>query len=275
MTLHFWTEFVAVLAAMVAGCGIAYYVLCLAGAISFRRASRRKLPNFAPPVSILKPLRGTDPEIYESFRSHCLQDYSDYEIIFGVSDANDDAVPLVEQLRREFPERNIRLMVCPEVLGTNMKVSNLIQMLAEAKHEYVIVNDSDIRVLKDYLCRVMAPFASSNVGVVTCMYRGQASATLGSKLEAIGISTEFHPGVLAARQLEGGIHFALGSTLAFSRASLAAIGGLEPLVDYLADDFELGRRASDAGFRVELSPVVVDTHLPAYSFAEFLEHQLR
>jgi ceramide glucosyltransferase len=249
--------------------------LCLWGAISFRRASGRRLPNFAPPVSILKPLRGTDPEIYESFRSHCLQNYSEYEIIFGVSDASDDAVPLVEQLRREFPERNIRLMVCPEVLGANMKVSNLIQMLAEAQHEYVIVNDSDIRVPRDYLQRVMAPFAASDVGVVTCMYRGQASATLGSKLEAIGISTEFHPGVLAARQLEGGIHFALGSTLAFSRKSLAAIGGLEPLVDYLADDFELGRRVSDVGFRVELSPVVVDTHLPAYSFAEFFEHQLR
>jgi ceramide glucosyltransferase len=275
MANHSWTEAIALLAAVLACCGIAYYVLCLWGARSFRRTTRRVLPSFAPPVSILKPLRGTDPDIYESFRSHCLQDYGEYEIIFGVSDPQDEAVLLVEQLRREFPERKIRLIVCREVLGANMKVSNLVQMLAQAEHEYIVVNDSDIRVPKDYLRRIMAPLASPAVGMVTCMYRGQASKTLASKLEAIGISTEFHPGVLAARQLEGGIHFALGSTLGISRAALQAIGGLEPLLDYLADDFELGRRVSAAGLRVELSPVVVDTHLPAYSFREFLQHQLR
>ena len=263
------------LAAVLAGCGVAYYLLCLWGAFRFRRMRHQKLPDFAPAVSILKPLRGTDPEIYQSFRSHCLQDYGEYEIIFGVSDPDDPAIPLVEQLQREFPQRRIVLIVCEQVRGTNLKVSNLMQMLPSARYDYLLVNDSDICVPSDYLRRVLAPFADAKVGLVTCLYRGQAAPTLGSKLEAVGISAEFHPGVLAARQLEGGIHFALGSTLAFSRLSLAAIGGFEPLVDYLADDYELGRRISEAGYRVELSPVVVDTHLPPYSFAHFFEHQLR
>src|SRR5215467_8205711 len=267
-------EWVAIVAAVLAGCGVGYYLLCLMAVAQLRPAWRRKLPEFAPPVSILTPLRGTDPEIYQSFRSHCLQDYGEYEIIFGVSDPNDAAIPLVEQLQREFPKHRIALVVCEQVLGSNMKVSNLLQMLPLARYDHLIVNDSDICVPHDYLRQAMAPFARPDIGLITCLYRGQAAPTLGSKLEAVGISTEFHPGVLAARQIEG-MHFALGSTMAFSRAALNAIGGFEPLVDYLADDYELGRRVSESGFRVELSPVVVDTHLPAYSFGRFFEHQLR
>lgn len=275
-----WMAILAALAAVVAGCGIGYYVLCLIGAAVFRRSIRaRACAQFAPPVSILKPLRGADPEIYQAFCSHCLQDYAaDYELIFGVSDPEDPAILAVQRLQREFPERPIHLMVCREVLGTNMKVSNLIQMMEGARYQNIIVNDSDICVPPDYLQQVMRPFSEPEVGMVTCLYRGLAGnggATLGAKLEALGISTEFHAGVLAARTLERGLHFALGSTLAFTRSALRAIGGFESLVDYLADDYELGRRIADAGFRVELSPVVVDTHLPSYSFAEFFNHQLR
>src|SRR5690242_16743070 len=247
--------------------GIGYYLLCLWAALRFRQRPQ-PAAAFTPCVSILKPLKGTDPEIYESFRSHCVQDYPEYELIFGVSDPDDPAVPLVRRLMREFPQRSIQLVVCSELRGANVKVSNLIQMFGVAQFSHVVVNDSDIRVPGDYLRRIMAPMASADVGMVTCMYRGQPAETLGSKLEAIGISTEFHPGVLAAQQLEGGVHFALGSTLAFSRAALGAIGGFEPLADYLADDYELGRRISDAGYRVVLSDVVVDTHVPAYSLNE-------
>ncbi len=262
-----------VVAAAGAVAGIGYYLLCLWSARRFAK-SRPDPDRFMPPVSILKPLRGTDPEIYDAFRSHCLQDYSEYEIIFGVSDPEDPAVELVEQLIREFPDRAIRLVVCPKVLGTNMKVSNLVQMLPLARYEYLIVNDSDIKVPRDYLCRVLGPFAEPRVGMVTCLYRGIAGSTLGSKLESIGISTDFVAGVLAARQLEG-VHFALGSTLAFPRQSLAAIGGFGALVDYLADDFELGNRISATGAEVRIANVVVDTHLPDYSVGSFFEHQLR
>jgi ceramide glucosyltransferase len=266
-------EVIALLGA-IAGCG--YFLLCLWSARSFIRASRRRksAPASAPPVSILKPLRGTDPDIYESFRSHCRQEYPEYELIFAVSDPDDPAIALVQRLQQEFPGHEIRLMVCPKALGTNLKVSNLVQMLPHARHQYLLVNDSDIRVDPDYLARIMREFADPRVGMVTCLYRGIAGKTLGSKLEAIGISTDFSAGVLAARQLEG-IRFALGSTLAFPRKALDAIGGFEPLVDYLADDFELGARIAKAGFEVRLSDVVVDHHLPDYSLRGFLQHQLR
>jgi len=255
--------------------GMGFYLLCLWSASRFQRTRHHALSAFTPPVSILKPLRGLDPQMYESFRSHCLQDYPEYEIIFGVSDADDPAVEAVHQLIREFPQCRMRLLVCPEVLGNNRKTSNLVQMLALARYDHLLINDSDILITPDYLRRVMAPFDEPKVGMVTCPYRGIAANTLGSKLESLGISTDFIAGVLAARQVEGGIHFALGSTLAMSRTALEAIGGLRPLVDYLADDFELGYRIAKAGYEVVLSNIVVETHLPAYSFRGFFEHQLR
>lgn len=252
-----------------------YYVLCLWSARMFLRDSKRRNgAGFSPPVSILKPLRGTDPDIYEAFRSHCLLEYPEFEIIFGVGDPQDEAVELVHQLQREFPDRVIKLVVCEKLLGTNGKVSTLVQMLPYARHDYLIVNDSDIRVDPDYLQRVMAPFGDPEVGMVTCLYRGIAGKTLGSKLEAIGISTDFSAGVLAARVLEG-VRFALGSTLAFPRKSLQQIGGFEPLVDYLADDFELGARIANLGREVVISDVVVDHHLPDYDFNQFFHHQMR
>jgi ceramide glucosyltransferase len=263
------------IAAGLAVCGMGFYLLCLWSARSFQRTSSRQTPAVTPPVTILKPLRGLDPQMYESFRSHCVQDYPEYEIIFGVSEPDDPAVEAVHRLMREFPNCKIRLLVCPEVLGNNRKTSNLVQMLAFAQHDHILINDSDIYVTPDYLRRVMAPFARPQVGMVTCPYRGIAANTLGSKLESIGISTDFIAGVLVASQIESGIHFALGSTLAMSRTALEAIGGLRPLVDYLADDFELGYRISKAGYEVVLADIVVETHLPAYSFRGFFEHQMR
>jgi ceramide glucosyltransferase len=268
-----------VVAAFGAICSSLYYFLCLWSASAFlrRRASDEGalLAHDLPTVSILKPLKGTDPEIYQSFRSHCLQDYPEYEIIFGVGDSNDPAVASVRRLQSEFPALSIRLIVCHKALGANVKVSNLAQMLAEARYEHLLVNDSDIRVEADYLRRVMVPLVSPKVGMVTCLYRGVAAATLGSRIESLGISTDFCAGVLAARQLEGGLKFGLGSTMAFRRGDLEKIGGFESFADYLADDYELGRRIAGLGFEVRLSDVIVETNLPAYRAPEFLAHQLR
>jgi ceramide glucosyltransferase len=256
-----------------------YYLLCLWSAAAFLR--EREVDEGAsptkplPPISILKPLKGTDPEIYESFCSHCLQDYPEYEIIFGVSDANDPAIANVKELQREFPDRRIQLVVSSKILGANVKVSNLAQMLSEAHYDHLLVNDSDIRVESGYLRQVTAPLADSRVGMVTCLYRGVPGATLGSRLEALGISTDFGAGVLAARQLEGGIRFGLGSTLAFRRAELEKIGGFTSFVDYLADDYELGKRIAGLGLTVKLSDVVVETYLPSYRLPDFFAHQLR
>lgn len=262
-----------------AGCisSAAYYFICLWTAAAFlqrrQRQSSQRSDN-CPPVSVLKPLKGIDPEIYDSFRSHCLQDYPQFEIIFGVSDPADPAVASVDWLRKDFPNANIRLVVCREVLGPNVKVSNLEHMAQAAQYEHLIVNDSDIRVEKDYLRRIVSPLQDPRVGMVTCLYRGVASPTLGSRLEGLGIA-DFCSSVLVAEQLERGLHFALGSTLAFRKRQLSQIGGFKSIVDFLADDYELGRRIAALGLTVLLSDVVVETHLPAYSLGDFINHQLR
>src|SRR6266404_217661 len=254
-----------------------YCVLCLwAG---FRYLSQRKGvspgTNDLPPVSVLKPLKGTDPEMYLSLRSHCVQDYPDYEILFGISDPNDPALAIVEKLQREFPARTIRLLRCEQKLGANGKVSSLVQMVPEAKHKFLLVNDSDIRVGPDYLRTVMTELQEPGTGLVSCLYRGVPARTIASKIESLGISTDFMAGVLAAWTLEGGLQFGLGATLAFRGSELEAIGGFEAIVDYLADDYELGHRISERNRKVKLSQAVVETFLPAYNFAGFFSHQLR
>ena len=255
--------------------GVAFSLLCLRAARRFGAAQNPSVAGFTPPVSVLKPVRGDDPEAYENFRSLTLQDYPQYEIVFGVADAADPAVNVIERLMHNHPQHNIRLVVCPKNLGANRKVSSLIQMLAEARHAHLVIADSDIRVPPDYLRQVLAPLADPAVGMVTCLYRGVPAATLGSRLEAITTAVQFAPGVLAARLLDGGLRFALGSTIATSRAALEKMGGLEPLVDHLADDYELGARTAAAGLQVVLSDLVVDHYVPGYSLRGFLQHQLR
>jgi ceramide glucosyltransferase len=277
--IHLVVSIIAAASCVITACSAGYYILCLWSATTFlrkRAAAERARPAASKIlVSILKPLKGTDPEMYESLRSHCLQDHPEYEIIFGVSDAADPALQLVERLRSEFPEKSIRWIVCSKSLGANTKVSNLAQMLPEAKYDNVLVNDSDIRVPEDYLARVTTPLLDPKIGLVTCLYRGVPSRTLGSRLESLAISTDFSAGVLAAQTLEGGIRFGLGSTLAFRRSDLMAIGGFEALVDYLADDYEIGCRLAVHGLKVELSEVVVETYLPAYTSRQFVDHQIR
>ena len=278
--IHYATRIIQLAAVIGAISSAIYYLICLWSASVFLREqtsarSRPTLTEATPPISILKPLKGSDPQIYECLRSHYLQDYPEYEIIFGVSDPNDPAIATVKKLQSEFPANRIQLIVCPKILGANVKVSNLAQMLPFARHDHLIVDDSDIRVERSYLRRVIAPLADPTVGMVTCLYRGVAAPTLGSRLEALGISTDFCAGVLAARQLEGGMHFGLGSTLAFRRGDVQRIGGFESFADYLADDYELGRRIAELGLKVELSDLVVETVLPPYSMRNFLQHQLR
>jgi ceramide glucosyltransferase len=257
-------------------CGLGFYFAALWSARDFVRRKRPHAGAFHPPVSILKPLKGFDHDMYTSFASHCHQQYAgEYEILFGVSSMDDPAVEAVEQLKVEFSDVAIRLVLCPEVLGLNGKVSNLAQMAPEARFAHILINDSDINVSPRYLERVMAPFADTRVGMATALYRGRSHGTMGSKMEALGISTDFAAGVLTARKLEGGIRFGLGSTLAMSREAIEAIGGLEPLADHLADDYELGARIAAKGYRVELIDEVVETTVPAYSFTQFLAHQLR
>jgi ceramide glucosyltransferase len=263
--------------------GLAYFLLALWGTRDFAHywMRRPKDTGFAPDVSILKPVKGVDPRMYAGLVSHCRQQYAgNFEIIFGVSSMDDPAVGEIERLQAEFPECTIRLVECRERLGTSGKVSNLVQMLREARYEHVLINDSDIFVSPLYLARIMTCFADASVGMVTAPYIGRTAEsgsgrTLWSRLEALGISTDFLPGVLTARKLEHGIRFGLGSTLATSKTVLAKAGGLEPLTEYLADDYEMGARIAAAGYRVELCSEVVETTIPKYSFRGFCDHQLR
>ena len=275
---------IGIVATVAAIAGMAFYILCIWSASAFLRQRRGALRDGnrsassgseVVPVSILKPLKGVDPEIYECLRSHCVQDYPEYELIFGISDTGDPAVPLVKRLQQEFPNCPMQLVVCSQNLGSNTKVSNLAQMVASAHFDHLIVNDSDIHVDPEYLRRVVCPLRDDRIGMVTCLYRGVAAKTLGSALESVGISTDFAGGVLAARYIEGGMRFGLGSTLAFRRRELETIGGFDVVVDYLADDYELGKRIADLGLTVKLSEVVVETFLPAYNLRGFFEHQLR
>ena len=267
---------IAAVCALLGSLGAIYFALSIWAAKDFQARHRAVTEGtFAPPVSILKSLKGIDPHMYAAFRSHCLLDYPEYEVLFGVHDLGDPAVSLVEELRAEFPQRQLRVVQCPEVLGPNGKVSTLAQMLPQAQYEHVIINDSDILVGPDYLLRVMAPFATPGVGMVTTLYRALPGKTLGSRLEALGISTDFAGGVLIARAMEGGIRFGLGATLATTKSVVRRIGGLEPLAAYLADDYELGARIAAAGLKVELADAVVETALPDYSFRQFWAHQLR
>jgi ceramide glucosyltransferase len=262
--------------ALLAAAGTVYFALSIWAARRFRSdPGPGALQKYAPPVSILKSLKGLDPHMYTAFRSHCLLDYPEYEVLFGVHDLDDPALSLVEKLREEFPRKNLQIVHCPDALGLNGKVSNLVQMVPNARFEHILINDSDILVERDYLSRVMAPFARPDVGMVTTLYRGLAGKTPSSKLEALGLSTDFAGGVLVARAMEGGIRFGLGATIATTKTVLGKIGGLELLVDFLGDDYELGARAAAAGYKVKLADAVPETALPDYSFRDFWTHQMR
>lgn len=276
---------VEVATTVMAVAGMGYFLAAMFAARAFIAVHRAPLSAFAPSVSILKSLKGVDPEMLDAFRSHCRQQYlGDYELLFGVASMNDPAVEAVLQLRRDFPERAIRLIHCPEQLGTNGKVSTLAQLVPHARHEFLLVNDSDITVGPHYLRHIMASFAQPSrsrpynptpVGLVTALYRGRARRSLTSRLEALTIATDFQPGVLLSWLLGGGLQFGLGSTLAVRREALERIGGYTALADFLADDYELGARIFRAGYRVVLAAEVVETSIPNYNTRDFFDHQLR
>lgn len=259
--------------------GLAFLMIALLAARSFRREPVSALPASLPTVSILKPIKGWDPGRYDAFASHCTQNYGGrYELLLGLSDPDDaDVLAEVEKLRAAHPQAIIRAVPCGQRLGANGKVSTLLQMVPHALGEVLIINDADIVVSSEYLARIIADLSQPNTGMVTAPYLGRTAdkPTLWARLESLGISTDFLPGVLTARLLDRGVRFGLGSTLALRRETLDRIGGFEPLLDMLADDYELGVRVHKAGMHVVLSPEVVSTAVPQYTFRHFWDHQLR
>jgi ceramide glucosyltransferase len=279
---HQFAHAVEIVTTLLTLAGMGYFLVSMLAARVYLFSRSKQAANFAPKVSVLKSLKGLDPGMMAAFRSQCIQNYAgEFEVLFGVSSLQDPAVAAVEQLKAEFPAVAVRLVECPERLGTNGKVSTLVQLAGHARFDFLLINDSDITVSPRYLERVMGCFAESQgnekaeVGLVTALYRGRAHDTLFSRFEAMGIATDFMAGLLVSKIIEGGLHYGLGSTLAVSREALEKSGGLLPLVNYLADDYELGARITRAGYRVALSAEVVETGIPAYDWKGFVGHQLR
>ncbi|HEY8460539.1 MAG TPA: bacteriohopanetetrol glucosamine biosynthesis glycosyltransferase HpnI [Blastocatellia bacterium] len=285
--IAFWALFAlrAVLLACVIAAIVYYVIAVVAGLLWFadRRRQRALGVNYAPPVTIFKPVRGADAEAYENFASFLRQDYPEYQIVFGLREESDPAVPIIRRLMADFPERDIELVISPDEFGHNAKVSNLQNMYAKAKHDVLLIADSDIRVEPDYLRRVVAPLKAPSdgaqaekrqVGMVTCLYRGTNAKTFAGLLENIGVSATFGPDVCSARALQG-VKFAFGSTIAMRRETLERIGGFPALADYLADDFLLGSHAAKEGLEVVLSDCVVEHVAAPDTFAAMLKHQVR
>ncbi|MHB1530644.1 bacteriohopanetetrol glucosamine biosynthesis glycosyltransferase HpnI [Acidithiobacillus sp.] len=227
-----------------------------------------------PAVSLLKPLHGLEPGLYENLRSFCSQDYPSYEIVFGVQDPADPAIAVVERLRRGYPDLPIALSISAAKVGNNPKVNNLAGILALCRHDYLVISDADIRVGSDYLREICRPLQDDGVGVVTCLYRGMAVAGFWSRILAAQINESFLPSVLVAERL-GPTIFCGGATMALRRGTLEGIGGWAALAKHLADDYQLGALSRAQGKRTVLSGYVVDTLVHEADFAAFYQHALR
>jgi ceramide glucosyltransferase len=262
-------------ALLLAAVPLVYYALATVAALRFfKKEGMRILSNYAPSVSVLKPVRGVDFGSYENFASFCKQDYPDYEILFAVNDENDPAVPLVRQIMAEFPKRRIRLFTGAADLGANRKVNKLARLAREAQNEVLVLTDGDVRVGPNYLREVIGPLRGKKIGAVTSFYRAIAQENLGAKLEAVGAASDFFAGVLMARWKEG-IRFTLGASVATTKEWLGKMGGFEAIVDALADDYELGLGIARAGGEIVLSQEAVWTMYPAQTVRGFWDHQLR
>jgi ceramide glucosyltransferase len=256
---------------------LAYYAVAIASGRRFfasrGEASGEADPRSLPPVSILKPVRGLDRDSYGNFLRFGDLDYPEYEVIFAVADEDDPAISIIRRVIEACPARPMRLLVGAPVLGESSKVNKLCRLVREAHHDLLVISDSDIRVDRSYLRSLVEHFSDPRVGLVTSMYTGRREGTLGSVLESLAIETEFMPSVLVAWRVEG-VRFALGASLAIRRAALDAVGGFEALVDYCAEDFELGRRVAGQGWRVELAASPVESECVA-TVGDFIRHSLR
>jgi ceramide glucosyltransferase len=262
-----------VLALLAGVSALVYLGAAIAGMARFRPRPTAEIAGL-PAATVLKPICGLDAELYENLCSFCRQDYPEFQVVFGVRDAHDPAVEIIERVIYEHPERDLCLVVDHRTVGSNYKVSNLINMLGRAKHAILVVADSDMRVRPDYLASVIAPFADAKVGAVTCLYRGLANDNWVSQLSAMHINEGFLPSVLVALAL-GKLDFCFGATMAVRRTTLARIGGFEAIANQLADDHLLGKLVSRQGEEVRLAPYLVDDIICERDLFAVLHHELR
>lgn len=253
---------------------ISYYVFSFYSTISFFKKETYTDNNYLPPVSILKPINGIEDGIYENFTSYCKQDYSGYQVIFGVRNSNDPAIDVVKKVIDAFPENDIELVICNDSIGINPKINNLNNMYKKAKYNIILTNDSDTRVNGNYLKKVVSPFRDESVGLVTCVYRENNLNNLASMIESLSINHEFLPSIMIAQKVEQ-LSYAFGVTIAAKRDTLESIGGFKELSNYLAEDFHLGKKVFEAGHKLFLSDYIVDVIPEQRGFVDFFKHQLR
>ncbi len=257
------------------GCltAIGYYSYAIYAARRFFGQSAPIAANFQPAVSILKPVCGREPDAYRQLASFCRQDYPTYQVIFAVPDAADAGLPVIRQIMADFADVDIDLVISDRPLGANRKVSNVANAFAQAKYDVILLADSDVYVEPHYLQAVVQPLQDPEVGVVTCLYRSAATDWI-TQFEALSSTTEFHPGVLVSRQLEG-VKFAMGQTIVLKRAALEQVGGLAAIADYLADDFQLGYLPAKAGYRVVLSTHIIEHVMATLTVLGSWQRQVR
>jgi ceramide glucosyltransferase len=254
-----------------------YYALAIFSSLRFFGATRAKADRagtFLPPVSNLKPVRGLDPEAYDNFASFCRQDYPNYEVLFCIGDTTDPAFPVLQQIVRDFPDCQIRIVIGSGRNATNDKVAKLTRLVEEASHEYLVISDSDVRVAPDYLRKVVAPLEDPKTGAVTCFYVPIKESTWVQRLQDIGMLSDFYPGILVAKQLDG-VKFALGPTIATTRTRLQAFGGYASIENRPADDLLVGRLIAEQGHEVELLPYTISTVADYQSLNELFHKRLR
>jgi ceramide glucosyltransferase len=262
----------AILLMVVAG-SIVYCALTMVAARRYL-AAKPVPPAFREPVSVLKPLSGAEDQLEANLRTFFTQAYSDYEILFAVRYDSDPAVAVIEKLRGEHPAVPVRLIVTGEPPYPNAKVYSLDLMKSAARHELLVMSDSDIRATPEMLSTIAAEFADTRVGLATCPYRAVPGRGIWPALEAIGMNTQFLGGVLVARMLEG-MKFALGPTIAARKSVLDQMGGFDRLKDYLAEDFVMGKFAGELGHKVLLSSYIIEHHIGSQDLAANLKHRLR
>ncbi len=272
-----WVHFLAVIGSIsltLCLSATAFYAYAIYVARDFLGRPRRfGAPPAEPSVSVLKPLRGLDPDAVANFASFCRQDYGTWEILFGAEEEDEPAIEAARQVARDHPELPIRILVGNGTAGENPKVRLLAKLVREAKYPVLLVSDSDIRAGRTHLKRMVEPLADPRVGVVTCLYRSQAESLIGW-IDALGLSTDFVPGALVARKLEG-MSFAMGAGILIRREVLEEIGGFEALAESLADDYLLGKLPAKAGHVVELARDVVDHRLGTSTMRELAHRQIR
>lgn len=253
---------------------IAFYLTCAVCSQQFFSAPEPTVPSHLaePPISLLVPVCGVDAGAWENWLSLCKQDYQVYEVLFGVTDPKDPAIPVLEQLQQQFPDR-VRLFTDLQPRGINYKDSNLSYLLEAAQYDYIVFADSDICVSPDYLSLVTVPLADPQVGMVTCCFAGHQPQHFGSALASAGRCWDFIPSLLIARILDRGLRCAIGATIATRRDALDRYGGLH--LNRIGSDYNIGKRAAQAGYRVELSQYVLESDTGEESVTQLFKRELR